>query len=154
MGGVKQCSVFLFFLTSLSKRNYSFMKNMIINIKALRHIPSIRSTPRFLHGIPRGRKPRNDFLILKQDYIHLIYQHQLEWGYNPLALPAPTRRKHRLPNLQAPTWKNLQLPALHHPATLKCMRVSTYHCHCPIIVVIIFFNKPLKNSSINFIFKL
>ena len=40
-----------------------------------------------------GRKSHNAFLILKQDYIHLIYQHQLEGGYNPLVLPAPTVRR-------------------------------------------------------------
>jgi hypothetical protein len=50
-----------------------------------------------------GRKPQNVFLISNQDYIHLIYEHQLKGGYNPLALPASIGKKHQLPDLQAPT---------------------------------------------------
>ena len=51
------------------------------------------------------RKPHNSFLILKQNYIHLIYQYQLTGGYNPLVLPAPTGRKHQLPSFTSNNWK-------------------------------------------------
>jgi hypothetical protein len=35
------------------------------------------------------KKPQNDFIIIKTK-LHLVYQHQLEGGYNPLDFPAPT----------------------------------------------------------------
>jgi len=34
----------------------------------------------------------------------LIYQHRLEGGTNPLALPTLTGRKHPFPKVQAPTY--------------------------------------------------
>lgn len=43
-----------------------------------------------------GKKPQNVFRLLNKDYIHSFYQHQMRGGYNPLALSAPTGRKHQI----------------------------------------------------------
>lgn len=43
-----------------------------------------------------------------------------------MPLLAPTGWEHQLPNLQAPTWRKLQLLALHHPATLCISKAPTW----------------------------
>ena len=97
-----------------------------------------------------GRKPQNASLILNKYYIHFtntnwkeastpqIYQHQLEGGYNPLALPVPTQR--RLQPLAHKHWPmkrtsilselQLTLAPPYHPTTLICYNNSIVQSFC------------------------
>ena len=123
-GGWNQCLV-LFINQSI----YLLMHNVIINMKHKEHTPSTIGKPVVLHGNKKWRKPQNDFLILKQDYIHLhyqyqlegstnwkeaptpyIYQQQLEWNTNSLYLLAPTGRRNPLPRFTKTNWKEATTP--------------------------------------------
>jgi hypothetical protein len=56
-----------------------------------------------LHGNPKREKTTECFSYIKTR-LHVVYQHQLEGGYNPLDLPATNGRKNQLPESQAPTY--------------------------------------------------
>lgn len=59
------------------------------------------------------RKPRDAFLISNKDNIDLLYEHQLNEGYNPLVLLAPTGRKDPLPSFTNTNWKEATTPRAH-----------------------------------------
>jgi len=54
-----------------------------------------------LCGNPNGRKPHNDFLYLYQEYMH-----RKNWLLN---YSKPTQRRNQPPDLQEPTWRNIQI---------------------------------------------
>ena len=74
----------------------------------------IHNTPRVLHGNPKWENPTKFFSYIKQDYIHFIYQHQLEGWYNPWCY------RHWLEE------RNNSL-SLHHPHTLIFYQSSLFN---------------------------
>ena len=72
------------------------MHNVTIHINASRTNTIHKKYTNIFTRTPKTDKTTKCFFYIKMR-LHLVYQHQLEGGYNPLSLLALTRMKHLLP---------------------------------------------------------